>query len=85
MVVLSTFGLLLTWFFFFGFLYKFDMCMIEKSTILVICIHKRVKSIVFAVSIKLFCDESGLAIKKKSLVSFFSSLFVFLSVCWSGE
>ena len=38
--------------------------MIEKSTILVICIHKRVKSLVFAVSIK-FCDESGLAIKSE--------------------
>ena len=37
--------------------------MIEKSSILVICIHKRVKSIAFAVSIKL-CDESGLAILK---------------------
>ena len=35
--------------------------MIGKITVLVICIHKRVKSIVFAAFIK-FCDESGLAI-----------------------
>ena len=35
--------------------------MIEKSTVLVIRIHKRVKSIVFAMPIT-FCDESGLAI-----------------------
>ena len=35
--------------------------MIGKTTVLVICIHKRVKSIVFAVSIK-FCEESDLAI-----------------------
>ena len=33
----------------------------KKTTVLFICIHKRVKLIVFAVSIK-FCDESGLAI-----------------------
>ena len=33
----------------------------KKTTVLIICIHKRVKSIVFAMSIK-FCDESGLAI-----------------------
>ena len=33
--------------------------MIGKTTVLVICIHKRVKSIVFTLSIK-FCDESGL-------------------------
>ena len=62
MVLLSNFGLLLTWFFFYISFYKFDVCMIEKkTTVLFICIHKRVKSIVFAVSIK-FCDESGLAI-----------------------
>ena len=30
-------------------------------TVLVICVHKQVKSIVFGVAIK-FCDESGLAI-----------------------
>ena len=35
--------------------------MTKNTTLLVICIHKRVKSFVFAVSIK-FCDESGLAI-----------------------
>ena len=57
MVLLSTFGLLLTCFCF-GFLYKFVMCMIEKkNTKLFICIHKRVKSIVFAMFIK-FIDES---------------------------
>ena len=39
---------------------KVDVCMIGKTTVLVICIHKWVKSIVFAVSIK-FCDESGQA------------------------
>ena len=33
----------------------------KKPTVLFICIHKRVKSIVFAVFIK-FCDESGPAI-----------------------
>ena len=33
----------------------------KKTTVLFFCIHKLVKSIVFAVSIKL-CDESGLAI-----------------------
>ena len=38
------------------------MCVwLEKTTVLFICIQKRVKSIVFAVFIK-FCDESGLAI-----------------------
>ena len=35
--------------------------MIGKTTVLVICMHKQVKSIVFAVSIK-FCDEKGLAV-----------------------
>ena len=34
---------------------------LEKATVLFICIHKQVKSIVFALSIK-FCDKSGLAI-----------------------
>ena len=43
------------------FLYKFDVCMIGKTTVLVICIHKCVKSIDLAVSIKFF-DESVLAI-----------------------
>ena len=38
-----------------------DWCMIEKNTVLVICIHKQVKSIVFAMSIK-FCDEWDLVI-----------------------
>ena len=61
MLLLSTFGLLLTWF----FIFKFDACMIRKTSILVICRHKRDKSIVFAVSIK-FCDESGLAILRYS-------------------
>ena len=41
--------------------------MIGKTIVLVIFIHKRVKSIVFAVSIKL-CDESGLAILKNSVI-----------------
>ena len=40
----------------------------KKTTVLFISIHKRVKSIVFAVFIK-FYDESGLAILR---VSFFS-------------
>ena len=45
----------------FGFLYKFDVCMIEKTSVLFICIYYiRAKSIVFAVFIK-FCVESGLA------------------------
>ena len=35
----------------------------EKTTVLFLCIYKRVKSTVFVVSIK-FCDELGLAIKK---------------------
>ena len=34
---------------------------IKKTTVLFICKHKQVKSIVFAVSIK-FCDKLGLAI-----------------------
>ena len=33
---------------------------LEKTTVLFICIHKQVESVVFAVSIK-FCDELGLA------------------------
>ena len=37
--------------------------MTEKTTVLVIFINKRVKSIVFALSIK-FCDESGDLIAK---------------------
>ena len=60
MVLLSTFALLLTCFLFWVSL-LFDVCMIGKSTVLVICLHKRVKLIVFTVSIK-FGDESGLAI-----------------------
>ena len=60
MVLLSTFTLLLTCFLFWVSL-LFDVCMIGKSTVLVICLHKRVKLIVFTVSIK-FGDESGLAI-----------------------
>ena len=36
---------------------------LEKATVLFICIHKRVKSIDFALSIT-FCDKSGLAIFK---------------------
>ena len=35
----------------------------KKNSVLFICIHKRVESIVFAVSIK-FCGESGLTISK---------------------
>ena len=34
---------------------------LEKTTVLFICIHKWVKSIIFTVSIK-FCDELGLVI-----------------------
>ena len=53
MVLLSTFGLLLTCFLFWISLnYKFDVCMIGKTTVLVICMHKQVKSIVFVMSIK---------------------------------
>ena len=41
------------------------MCVwLKKTTVLVICIHKRVKSIVFAVSIN-FCYKSGQAILKR--------------------
>ena len=42
------------------------VCMIGKINVLVICIHKRVKSILFVVSIK-FCDELGLAILELSV------------------
>ena len=45
---------------------KFDACMTEKSTVLVIYIHHRVKWIVFAVPIE-FCDELGLAILNKNI------------------
>ena len=45
------------------FLFKFDVCMTGKSTVLGIYIHKRVKSIVFDVSMKT-CDESSLAVLK---------------------
>ena len=37
---------------------------LKKNTVLFICIDKRIKSIVFAVSIKI-CDESGPAILNK--------------------
>ena len=47
----------------FEFLFMFDVCIMENTTLLVNCIRKRVKCIFFAVSIK-FCDESGLAISK---------------------
>ena len=60
MVLLSTFGLLFTCFLFW-ISFKFDVCMIEKTTVLFSCIYKQVKSIFFAVFIK-FCNESGLAI-----------------------
>ena len=43
----------------FEVLYRFDVCMIEKSTVFFICTHKWVKSAVFVLSIK-FCEESGL-------------------------
>ena len=60
MVLLSTFGLLLTCFLFLNSVCL--MCVwLEKTTVLFICMHKRVQLIIFAVSIK-FCDESGLAI-----------------------
>ena len=59
MVLLRTFGLLLTCFYFGCFVSLYDVCIIGKPYVLFICIHKRIKSIVFAVSIK-FCDESGL-------------------------
>ena len=45
------------------FLFKFEVCMTGKSTVLGIYIHKRVKSIVFEVSMKT-CDESSLAVLK---------------------
>ena len=48
----------------FGFLCMFDVCIIGKTTVLFICIHKRVKSIVFVVSIK-FCYKLGQAILKR--------------------
>ena len=52
-VLLGTFDLLLTCFCF-GILYKYGMFDDrKKTTVLFICIHKRVKSIVFAVSIKI--------------------------------
>ena len=54
----------------------FISLMCGKTTVLIICIHKRVKSIVFAVSIK-FCDESGLAIK--NFFNVFSVLRNYLS------
>ena len=41
----------------------------ENTTVLFICIHKRVMSIVFAVFIK-FCDESGRAILSLKLRTF---------------
>ena len=46
------------------FILDFDVCMIGKTTVLVICIHKRVEKIVLALSIK-FGDEPGQAILKK--------------------
>ena len=48
----------------FRFLDKFDACMIEKSTVMVIYIHHRVKWIVFAVPIE-YCDALGIAIFNK--------------------
>ena len=46
--------------------------MIEKKNYCIVYLYsKRVKSIVFAVSLK-FCDKSGLAILK-----IFSSIFIF--------
>ena len=63
--------------------------MIGKTIVLVICKHKQVKSIVFAVSMK-FCDESGLAIffhrffKTQSLKK--CSFLSLLSTCfWYGK
>ena len=47
--------------FYFGFLISLMCVWLEKTNLWFIFIHKRVKSIVFAVSIK-FCDEWGLAI-----------------------
>ena len=46
------------------FVLDFDVCMIGKTTLMVICIHKRVEAIVLGLSIK-FCDEPGQAILKK--------------------
>ena len=60
MVLLSTFGLLLTCTLYWISL-LFDVCVIGKKSVLFICIHKRVKSIIFTISIKFF-NESGLAI-----------------------
>ena len=54
--------------------------MVGKTTALFICVHKRVKQIIFALSIK-FCYESGLAILHlirlfPTLVYIKSSLFL---------
>ena len=53
----------LTCFLFWIFFFKFNVCMTGKSTVLGIYIHKRVKLIVFDVSMKT-CDESSLAVLK---------------------
>ena len=63
----------------FEFLYKFDVCMIEKATVLFICTLKRVKYIVFGVSIKLHALYNIHIIRAiNSLSIFFCEMFVYL-------
>ena len=56
--------------------------MIEKTTVLVIYIHKRVKSIFFAVPIE-FCDELDLAILTKKMFNPFQLQLKVLSLSLS--
>ena len=66
----------------FWILYKFDVSMIGQITELLICIHKRIKSISFAVSIK-FCNESGLAIvTSQKCFWFWKFVFQIVDVAW---
>ena len=60
--VIQFFRLLVNMFVLFLISYKFDVCLIgKKLTVLFMCMNKRVKLIVFAVSMK-FCDELSQAI-----------------------
>ena len=56
--------------------------MIEKTTVLVIYIHERVKSIFFAVPIK-FCDELDLTILTKKMFNPFQLQLKVLSLSLS--
>ena len=68
----------------FGFPYKFDVYMIGKTTVLVICKHKRVKSVIFAVSIK-FCYKSGLAILNWEIsMLFYNIVFSTCTTVWKS-